>query len=59
MTTAPVQAEHPTSNHALAFVQELAVELNQLRAAAEVALGSHDFDREPMDFFTLLRSQKA
>jgi len=26
---------------------ELAVELNQLRGAAEAALAKHDFDREP------------
>jgi hypothetical protein len=38
---------------------ELAVELNQLRAAAEAALAVHDFDREPAEFFALLRAHKA
>jgi len=38
---------------------ELAVELNQLRAAAEAALAVHDFDRDPTEFSALLRSQKA
>ena len=33
---------------------ELAVELNQLRAAAEAALVGHDFDRDPADFRTIL-----
>ena len=36
---------------------ELAVELNQLRGAAEAALAKHDFDREPSDFDRLLKSQ--
>lgn len=39
--------------------RELAVELNQLRAAAEGALVVHDFDRDPAEFFALLRSQRA
>lgn len=34
---------------------ELAVELNQLRAAAEASLASHDFDRDPADYAALLR----
>ena len=38
---------------------ELAVELNQLRAAAEAALAVHDFDRDPADFRALLDSRKA
>lgn len=38
---------------------EVAVELNQLRTAAEAALRVHDFDRDPTDFFALLRSQRA
>ncbi len=38
---------------------ELAVELNQLRAAAEAALAAHDFDREPAEFFALLRSRRV
>lgn len=38
---------------------ELAVELNQLRAAIETALAAHDFDREPAEFFALLRSRRA
>ncbi|MEA2801283.1 MAG: hypothetical protein QOE49_1378 [Rhodospirillaceae bacterium] len=33
---------------------ELAVELNQLRAAAEAALAVHDFDRDPADFQAML-----
>ena len=38
---------------------ELAVELNQLRAAAELALAVHDFDRDPTDFADLLDSRRA
>ena len=38
---------------------ELAVELNQLRAAAEAALAVHDFDRDPADFQALLDSHKG
>ena len=38
---------------------ELAVELNQLRAAAERTLADHDFDRDPTEFAALLRSSKA
>ena len=38
---------------------ELAVELSQLRAAAEAALAVHDFDRDPAEFFALLRSRRA
>jgi hypothetical protein len=38
---------------------ELAVELNQLRTAAEAALAVHDFDRDPGDFPAVLRSRKA
>jgi hypothetical protein len=37
---------------------ELAVELNQLRAAAEAALKMHDFDRDPADFQTILSRGK-
>ena len=36
--------------------KELAVELNQLRQAAEGALAVHDFDREPAEFSVLLHS---
>jgi hypothetical protein len=36
---------------------ELAVELNQLRTAAETALAVHDFDRDPADFQAVLRSR--
>ncbi len=39
--------------------RELAVELNQLRAAAEATLAVHDFDRDPAEFSALLRSRKA
>jgi hypothetical protein len=39
--------------------EELAVELNQLRAAAETALTVHDFDRDPADFPAALRSRRA
>ena len=38
---------------------ELAVELNQLRAAAEAALAVHDFDRDPADFQAMLDSHKG
>ena len=38
---------------------ELAVELNQLRAAAEAALAVHDFDRDPADFRVLLDADKG
>ncbi len=38
---------------------ELAVELNQLRTAAEAALAVHDFDRDPADFAVVLRSRRA
>jgi hypothetical protein len=38
---------------------ELAVELSQLRAAAEAALAVHDFDRDPAEFFALLHSRRA
>jgi hypothetical protein len=38
---------------------ELAVELNQLRAAAEAALAVHDFDRDPGEFPAVLRSRRA
>jgi hypothetical protein len=38
---------------------ELAVELNQLRTAAEVALTVHDFDRDPGEFAAVLRSRRA
>ena len=34
---------------------ELAIELNQLRAASEASLVSHDFDRDPADYAALLR----
>lgn len=37
---------------------ELAVELNQLRDAAEAALTHHKFDRDPTEFLTLLRAQR-
>jgi hypothetical protein len=38
---------------------ELATELNQLREAAEVALAAHDFDQDPTEFISLLRSRRA
>jgi hypothetical protein len=38
---------------------ELAVELKQLRTAAENALAVHDFDRDPTEFPALLRSRKG
>jgi hypothetical protein len=38
---------------------ELAVELNQLRAAAEAALAAHDFNRDPGEFPAVLRSRRA
>jgi hypothetical protein len=39
--------------------EELAVELNQLREAAEDALAVHDFDRDPAEFSALLRSRRG
>jgi hypothetical protein len=39
--------------------KELAVEVNQLRQAAESALGVHDFDRDPAEFPSLLRSRRG
>jgi hypothetical protein len=39
--------------------EELAVELNQLREAAEGALAVHDFDRDPAEFSALLRSRRG
>jgi hypothetical protein len=38
---------------------ELAVELSQLRTAAEAALTVHDFDRDPGDFQAVLRARRA
>lgn len=38
---------------------ELAIELGQLRAAAEAALAVHDFDRDPADFRALLEDSKG
>ena len=38
---------------------ELAVELNQLRTAAEAVLAVHDFDRDPAEFPAVLRSRRA
>jgi hypothetical protein len=38
---------------------ELAVELDQLRIAAEAALAVHDFDRDPAEFPAVLRSRRA
>jgi hypothetical protein len=38
---------------------ELAVELNQMRTAAEAALAVHDFDRDPGDFPAVLRSRRT
>jgi len=38
---------------------ELAIELDQLRRAAEAALAAHDFDRDPGEFPALLRSRRA
>jgi hypothetical protein len=38
---------------------ELAVELNQLRTAAEAASAVHDFDRDPAEFSAVLRSRRA
>jgi hypothetical protein len=39
--------------------KELVVEVNQLRQAAESALGMHDFDRDPAEFSILLRKRGA
>jgi hypothetical protein len=38
---------------------ELAIELDQLRAAAEAALAVHDFDRDPADFQAVLHGRKS
>ena len=38
---------------------ELAVELNQLRAAIETGLREHDFDRDPSEFVSLLRAGRS
>ena len=38
---------------------ELAIEIGQLRAAAEAALAVHDFDRDPADFRSLLDASKG
>lgn len=38
---------------------ELAVELNQLRIAAEAALTVHDFDRDPVEFPAVLRFRRV
>lgn len=38
---------------------ELAVELNQLRAAAEATLPVHDFDRDPSEFSAALRAHRT
>jgi hypothetical protein len=38
---------------------ELAVELNQLRAAAEASLRGHDFDRDPTEFLAVLAAARA
>jgi hypothetical protein len=38
---------------------ELAAELNQLREAAAAALAAHDFDRDPTEFISILRSRRA
>jgi hypothetical protein len=38
---------------------ELAVELNQMRIAAEAALTVHDFDRDPGEFRAVLRSRRT
>jgi hypothetical protein len=38
---------------------ELAVELNQLREAAQAAGLVHEFDRDPTEFLTLLRSRRS
>lgn len=38
--------------------QELAVELNQLRNAAEAIQGVHDFDRDPGEFLPMLCSRR-
>jgi len=38
---------------------ELAVELDQLRIAAEAALTVHDFDRDPGEFPAVLRSRRT
>ncbi len=37
---------------------ELAIEIDQLRAAAETALAVHDFNRDPADFVALISGQK-
>jgi hypothetical protein len=39
--------------------KELVVEVNQLRQAAESALGVHDFDRNPAEFSVRLRSRRG
>ena len=39
-------------------VEELPVELNQLRRSALEALASHDFDRDPAEFRALLDALK-
>jgi len=38
---------------------ELALELTQLRTAAEVSLRAHDFDRDPTEFLALLRATRT
>jgi hypothetical protein len=38
---------------------ELALELTQLRAAAEASLRAHDFDRDPTEFLALLRAART
>jgi hypothetical protein len=39
--------------------KELVVEVNQLRQAAESALGMHDFNRDPAEFLVRLRSRRG
>jgi hypothetical protein len=38
---------------------ELAVELNQFREASEAVQLAHEFDRDPTEFLTLLRSRRS
>ena len=38
---------------------ELALELDQLREAAERALAAHDFDRDPAEFAGMLAAERG
>ena len=50
------EAQHITINEQR--WPELAIELNQLRAAAALAQREHEFDRDPAEFLALLRSHR-